>query len=352
MSKRLKKRILSIDGVDEIGLLGVNDANLRLLEEHYPDSVTVRGNEIILHGAHKAVDELTTIFETLIGLVQSGRKISKSDLSRVLDGKAEENGRIDRVDESVVYYSSKRRKGVVPRTDTQKAYVEAINDFDVVFAVGPAGTGKTFLAIAAALAALKRGEIEKVFISRPVVETGENLGFLPGDLQEKIDPYLRPIFDSFSYMIGLEKMQSMIEKNIIELAPLAYMRGRTLNNAFAILDEAQNSTTMQMKMFLTRLGVNSKAIVTGDITQIDLAEPSKSGLVTVKGILEGVEGVKFVYFTDKDVVRHSLVKRIIKAFSDMQVKQDISGETRSSEGDPDSVKDVDGHDSGTGAGHE
>ncbi len=316
-----------MEGIDALNLLGVNDANLRVLDERYPDSITVRGNEIILSGPQKTVDELTSIFETLISLVRGGRQLNHQDLLRVMSGGPEESARLSELDKSVVFYSSRRRKGIVPRSATQKRYIEAINDYDVVFAIGPAGTGKTFLAIASALAALKRGEIERIFVSRPVVETGENLGFLPGDLQEKIDPYLRPIFDAFSYMVGLEKMQHMIEKGVIEIAPLAYMRGRTLNNSFAILDEAQNSTTMQMKMFLTRLGVNSKAIVTGDITQIDLADPIRSGLVAVKDILHGIEGVKFIFFTGEDVVRHTLVRRIIKAFSEMQerLKEDGSG---------------------------
>jgi phosphate starvation-inducible PhoH-like protein len=198
--------------------------------------------------------------------------------------------------------------------------VEAIRGYDVVFAIGPAGTGKTYLAIACALDALKRGEIEKIFISRPVVEAGENLGFLPGDMQEKIEPYLRPIFDSLRDMIGQERVVKMIESGVLEIAPLAYMRGRTLNGAFAILDEAQNCTIGQMKMFLTRLGESSKAIVTGDVTQIDLAEPERSGLVAVREILDGIEGIKFITFGEEDVVRHWLVKRIISAFSRREEK--------------------------------
>ncbi|HSG29896.1 MAG TPA: PhoH family protein, partial [Candidatus Krumholzibacterium sp.] len=225
---------------------------------------------------------------------------------------------ISTLDDTVVFYSNVKRRKISPRSVRQKEYVDAIRRYDVVFGVGPAGTGKTYLAIAMALAALKNGEVEKIYVSRPVVEAGENLGFLPGDLREKLDPYLRPIFDSLSFMVGKEKVHRMMDSGALEIAPLAYMRGRTLNNAFAVLDEAQNCTVMQMKMFLTRLGVDSKAVVTGDITQIDLAQPERSGLVTVREILRGVEGIKFVTFDETDVVRHKLVRRIIKAFSTLE----------------------------------
>ncbi len=315
MKRKMKKRVLSFAGLDPVKLLGVNDRNLRLIEEHYDQDLTVRGNEIILNGSPGRVEELTSVLETLIRIAGGGRPVTEGDVLTVIRGGEEASGKISALDENVVYYSSAKRRGVVPRSVRQKEYVDAIRDYDVVFAIGPAGTGKTFLAMATALAALKKGEVERIFVSRPVVEAGENLGFLPGGLQEKIDPYIRPIFDALAHMVGKEKMQRMIDSGVLEIAPLAYMRGRTLNNAFAILDEAQNSTVMQMKMFLTRLGVDAKAVVTGDITQIDLAEPGKSGLVAVKEILDGVEGIKFVHFGEEDVVRHSLVKRIIKAFS-------------------------------------
>lgn len=311
----MKKRVLSADGIDMIDLLGVNDVNLRLLDQHFPSNIIVRGGEITLTGESEQVDKLTDIFETLITLVENERKFSRQDVLDIIKGGKDVSVRMKELEKSTVFYSSRRRKGIGPRSILQKRYIEAIEKFDIVFAIGPAGTGKTFLAIASALAALKRGEIETILVSRPVVETGESLGFLPGDLQEKIDPYLRPIFDSFSYMIGKQKMQHMIDNGIIEIAPLAYMRGRTFENAFVILDEAQNTTVMQMKMFLTRLGVNSKAIVNGDITQIDLENPSNSGLVIVRTVLDRIEGVKFVFFSEEDVVRHSLVRRIISAFS-------------------------------------
>lgn len=315
MKRTARKRVLSFAGIDPVTLLGVNDRNIKVIEEQYGQDIVVRGNEIILQGQPKRIEELTRVLETLIHIAAGGRAVSEGDVITVIRGDREDNEKIKKLDETVVFYSTQRRRNVVPRSVTQKEYVEAIQHYDVVFAIGPAGTGKTYLAIAMALAALKRGEIERVFVSRPVVEAGENLGFLPGDLQEKIDPYLRPIFDAMREMVGMERVQRMIDSGVLEIAPLAYMRGRTLNNSFAILDEAQNSTVMQMKMFLTRLGVNAKAVVTGDITQIDLADSRQSGLVAVGRILDGVEGIRFITFGEEDVVRHRLVRRIIRAFS-------------------------------------
>jgi phosphate starvation-inducible PhoH-like protein len=299
-------------------LLGVNDRNLRVLGEHFDQNITVRGEEIILTGPSKGMEDLTDVLETLVRIAGSGRTVTEGDILSVIRGDGSEPEKIQALDETVVYYSGARRRNVVPRSITQKEYVDAIHDYDVIFAIGPAGTGKTYLAIAMALAALKRKSIERIFISRPVVEAGENLGFLPGDLQEKIDPYLRPIFDALRDMLGQERIQRLIDSGTIEIAPLAYMRGRTLNNSFAILDEAQNCTIGQMKMFLTRLGANAKAVVTGDITQIDLSSPENSGLVLVREILDSVEGIKFVMFDEGDVVRHRLVRRIIKAFTDRE----------------------------------
>ncbi len=307
--------MLSLAGVDGLKLLGAGDRNLGMIEEHFEQNIVVRGDEIIITGANRRIDELTAVLQTLISIAAGGRAVTEGDVMTVLRGDGSDSKKIGSLDETVVYYSTARRKSIVPRSVKQKEYVSAVAGHDIVFAIGPAGTGKTYLAVAMALAALKSGEIEKIYLSRPVVEAGENLGFLPGDLQEKIDPYIRPVFDALHDMIGREKTQRMIDTGVLEIAPLAYMRGRTLNNAFAVLDEAQNSTINQMKMFLTRLGVDSKAIVTGDITQIDLADPSKSGLVAVSGILDGVEGIEFVWFGEEDVVRHRLVKMIIKAFS-------------------------------------
>ncbi len=318
MKRKSKRRVLSLAGVDALKLLGVGDRNIELVERHFGQEITVRGDEIIITGASRKMDQLTSVLQTLISIAAGGRTVTESDVMTVLRGDAEDTKRIGSLDDTVVYYSTARRRSIVPRSVKQKEYVTSVAAHDIVFAIGPAGTGKTYLAVAMALAALKRGEIERIFLSRPVVEAGENLGFLPGDLQEKIDPYIRPVFDALHDMIGREKTQRMIDRGTLEIAPLAYMRGRTLNDAFAVLDEAQNSTIMQMKMFLTRLGVNSKAIVTGDITQIDLADPSRSGLVAVSEILGDVDGIGFVWFGEEDVVRHRLVRRIIKAFSRMK----------------------------------
>ncbi len=312
---KAKKRVLSIAGIDPIRLLGVNDRNMRILGEHFDEKIVVRGDEITITGPTHRVDELTDVLETLMRIAAAGRNVDEGDVLTVIRGDTKDSETITKLDDTVVFYSTHKRRKVVPRSPRQKEYIDSIKDNDLIFAIGPAGTGKTYLAIAMALGALKNRLIERIFVSRPVVEAGENLGFLPGDLQEKIDPYLRPIYDALREMVGMERMQRMIDSGVLEIAPLAYMRGRTLNNSFAILDEAQNCTVIQMKMFLTRLGVNAKAIVTGDITQIDLAHPEKSGLVAVREILDGIEGIKFITFGEEDVVRHRLVRRIISAFS-------------------------------------
>ena len=331
MKRGVKKRVLSFTGIDPVSLLGVNDRNLKVIEEHFAQRVVVRGEEFILTGSPGQVEELTRVLESLIQIAGGGRLITEGDVLAVIRSRGSELEEMGSLKDTVVYYSTKR-KGIIPRSVKQKEYVDSIHSNDVIFAIGPAGTGKTFLAIAMALAALKKGEIERIFVSRPVVEAGENLGFLPGDVQEKIDPYLRPIFDALRYMVNPDRVQRMIDSGVLEIAPLAYMRGRTLNNSFAILDEAQNSTIMQMKMFLTRLGVNSKAIVTGDITQIDLAAPEKSGLVAVREILGGVEGIKFITFGEEDVVRHRLVKMIIRAFSSLRNRSSGAGDDHTGTG--------------------
>ena len=320
MVKGKKKRILSLEGIDPLRLLGARDRNIRLIEDHFDEKIVARGDRIIVEASRDHVEEITAVLERLIRMAGSGRTVTEGDVLSAIRGDGARAGETETLDREVVFHSRSRRRGIAPRSAKQKEYVETIRRYDVVFAIGPAGTGKTYLAIAMALAALKSKQVERIYISRPVVEAGENLGFLPGDMQEKIDPYLRPIFDAMRDMVGRETMQRMIESGTVEITPLAYMRGRTLNNCFAVLDEAQNSTIMQMKMFLTRLGANAKAVITGDITQIDLIDPSSSGLVAVKGILEGIEGIQFVTFGEEDVVRHRLVKRIIRAFNTMKQK--------------------------------
>jgi phosphate starvation-inducible PhoH-like protein len=310
-----KKRVLSFSGVDPLSLFGQRESHLDILEERFPGTVVVRGDEIILKGGEDDIRSLTEFFGHLIEIARNGRAISERDFRRLLKSDvARESSRYHELDRDTVVVT---RNGLAirPRTFNQKAYAEAIRNHDIVFSIGPAGTGKTYLAVASAVAALKRKEIDRIFLVRPVVEAGESLGFLPGDFQAKLDPYMRPILDALFDMIGPDKTQKYQENGTIEIAPLAYMRGRTLNDAYVILDEAQNTTRMQMKMFLTRLGKRAKAVINGDITQIDLDPPSRSGLVEAERILSGVEGIEFVYMTAEDVVRHRLVQKIIDAFS-------------------------------------
>ncbi len=312
---KAKKRVLSFTGVDPLRLFGPAENHLQVLEERYPGVVVVRGDEIILKGEEEALRVLTAFFGELIEAARRGRAISEDDFRRLLEsGDGGLSGLYDEHESDVIMVT---RSGypIRPKTANQRMYAGAIAEYDVVFAIGPAGTGKTYLAVASAVAELKNRHIERIFLVRPVVEAGESLGFLPGDFQAKVDPYMRPILDALYEMLGPERTMRLQEDGTIEVAPLAYMRGRTLNNAYVILDEAQNTTVMQMKMFLTRLGANAKAIVNGDITQIDLEPPSRSGLVAAQKILASVDGIKFIYLDEADVVRHRLVQQIINAFN-------------------------------------
>ena len=308
----IEKKIV-LDNVEMLDLLGMSDSNLKVVENRYNTSITVRGDNVILKGVAEEVDLIEKIFKEMVYVLNTSGKLEAGDVETILNLTAEGKEIIDENDfESIVLYTKK--DVIKARTPGQVKYIDAARKNDICFAIGPAGTGKTYLAVALAVAALKKGLVKKLILARPAVEAGESLGFLPGDFREKIDPYLRPLYDALDDMIPSEKLRSNIEKRIIEIVPLAYMRGRTLNNAYVILDEAQNSTTMQMKMFLTRLGANSKAIITGDITQIDLPPKQVSGLVQAKQILSKVEGVAFAYFDKGDVVRHKLVKDIIDAY--------------------------------------
>jgi phosphate starvation-inducible PhoH-like protein len=292
-------------------LAGSEDRILRALEEHLPCEVFLRGNVITLEGDADAVQAASTVVMELSSLVERGHEIVPATIdsvTRVLD----EHESPSKVLEDVVWRHRNLR--VAPRSVNQKRYVDAVRDSTVTFGIGPAGTGKTFLAIAMATAALSRREVNRIILTRPAVEAGERLGFLPGDLMAKVDPYLRPLFDALHDMMDGEKVAAHLEKGVIEVAPLAFMRGRTLNDSFVILDEAQNTTPEQMKMFLTRLGFGSKMVVTGDITQVDLPREQQSGLVVVGDILEDVDGVEFVRFGGEDVVRHKLVQRIVAAY--------------------------------------
>ena len=308
----VEKKII-IDNVNMLDLLGSSDSNLKLLEDRFNTSITVRGDNFILKGVMEEVEVIEKILKEMTYVLNTSGKLNTNDVNTILDLTIEGKELVDQDElDTIVLYTKK--DVVKARTSGQVNYINLARKNDICFAIGPAGTGKTYLAVAIAISALKRGLVKKLILARPAVEAGESLGFLPGDFREKIDPYLRPLYDALDDMIPSEKLKNYIEKRIIEIVPLAYMRGRTLNNAYVILDEAQNSTTMQMKMFLTRLGGNSKSIITGDITQIDLPPKQVSGLVQAKEILSKVEGVAFAYFDKGDVVRHKLVKDIIDAY--------------------------------------
>jgi len=308
----VEKKII-IENVNMLDLLGFNDSNLRIIEDRFNTSITVRGDNVILKGVMEEVELIEKILKEMAYVLNTSGRLGTNDVNTILELTMEGKEIVDQEElDTIVLYTKK--DVIKARTPGQINYINLARKNDICFAIGPAGTGKTYLAVAIAVSALKRGLVKKLILARPAVEAGESLGFLPGDFREKIDPYLRPLYDALDDMIPSEKLKAYIEKRIIEIVPLAYMRGRTLNNAYVILDEAQNSTTMQMKMFLTRLGGNSKSIVTGDITQIDLPAKQVSGLVQAKEILSKVEGVAFAYFDKSDVVRHKLVKDIIDAY--------------------------------------
>ncbi len=305
---------ISLADVDQFALLGGRDANLRLLQDRFEGTITVRGDTMLLKGEKSELDLMTVVVLALIEMVEHGQVPDEVTLGYVLERAGAEGEAEDLSGEDPLFFASDSRRAIRPKTTGQRDYVEAIRAHDVVFAVGPAGTGKTYLAVVVAMDFLKRRLVDRVVLVRPAVEAGEQLGFLPGDLQEKIDPYLRPLYDALADTLGPSQIQRYMSSGVIEAAPLAYMRGRTLNNAFVILDEAQNTTLGQMKMFLTRLGYQSKAVITGDVTQIDLRGEKQSGLVRVRRILDRTEGVAFVDLDRRDVVRHPLVRRIVEAF--------------------------------------
>ncbi len=283
---------LSVEGVDPLALAGVNDANLLELARRLGVRVSLRGDSLSLAGPAAAIERAGQVAQALIDLARMGENLDIHDVERLISDEAH------------------------GKTAGQREYLRSIAEHDIVIGIGPAGTGKTYLAVAAAIDALARKRVRRIILARPAVEAGENLGFLPGDLQEKVDPYLRPLYDALEDMMPRERVQKALETRTIEIAPLAYMRGRTLSDAFVILDEAQNATGMQMKMFLTRLGVNSRAVITGDKTQIDLPNREDSGLLQVERILPGIEGIGFVYLDEGDVVRHRLVRDIIRAYAE------------------------------------
>ena len=308
------KKTLKINDVDPIILAGPKDENIKLIEKNFESLIVLRGNTISINGKKKEIDTISAIFNEMELIAIKKDYVSKKDVSTLINYLTSENTKmaIQNSDDLVILNS--HRGAITAKTEGQKKYCESILKNDIVFAIGPAGTGKTYQAVASAVSSLKRKEVSKIVITRPAVEAGERLGFLPGDLKEKIDPYLTPLYDALHDMIPKDKLKLYLTNKTMEIAPLAYMRGRTLHNSFMILDEAQNATQTQMKMFLTRLGVTSKAIITGDITQIDLPPSDKSGLSDAARILNKVKGIDFIYFNSKDVVRHQLVKNIIKAY--------------------------------------
>ena len=313
---RSHSRHVPTDGGEVLArLVGVNDENLRALEDRYPVSVVLRGSDLTVQGPDAdVVDLVSALLVQLIALARRGRRVTLPEVKLAMNALAD-GGRADLLSllEDVICVTA-RGKAVRAKTMGQKRYVEAIGRNDIVFSIGPAGTGKTYLAVAIAVTALKAGQVNRVVLVRPAVEAGESLGFLPGDLQEKVAPYLRPLYDAFFELLSPERFARYVEKGVIEIAPLAYMRGRTLNDSFIILDEAQNTTAEQMKMFLTRLGFGSRAVVTGDITQVDLPSGKESGLKVVQQVLSDIERIEFVTLGHRDVVRHEIVQKIVQAY--------------------------------------
>ena len=294
---------------------GPSDQNIKFIETKFKSTIVLRGNELLVNGSKEEVQILQRLVSDMVNSIIRKDNISTSDIKILLQSQSRDiNNKNDiLVNEKIVLHTHK--EPVYAKTKGQRKYYKAVLDNDIVFAIGPAGTGKTYQAVACAVSALKNKEVDRIIITCPVVEAGENLGFLPGDLKEKVDPYLTPLYDALNNMLPSDKLKKYMDNKQIEIAPLAYMRGRTLHNSFIILDEAQNSTQMQMKMFLTRIGVTSKTIITGDVTQIDLGIGVMSGLVHAISILKNIKGIEFVYFDENDVVRHQLVKNIIKAYS-------------------------------------
>lgn len=326
MTGSFEKKYTFENAEQEIGLVGAQDANLRLLEEGMKVDVTVFGDDLTVRGAESAVLATVEIVRALTGLIKKGIKLNATDVVSAM--KMSERGTLEYFDDLYTETLLRDNKGRSVRVKNygQRRYVQAIRHNDITFGIGPAGTGKTYLAVVMALAALKRGDVERIIITRPAVEAGESLGFLPGDLKEKVDPYLRPIYDALNMLIGSEHTERFMDRGTIEIAPLAYMRGRTLENAFIILDEAQNTTPQQMKMFLTRLGFGSQMIVNGDISQIDLPGKVRSGLIQAQTILKQVDHIEFIEFGADDVVRHPVVGSIINAYDAYDLDQESKKE--------------------------
>jgi phosphate starvation-inducible protein PhoH and related proteins len=317
----LKKIELPPRGLET--LFGVHDQNIKYLESLLDVRIDARGQDVSIDGDPKDVETVQRILEDFSDLFKEGKHFTDKELREAFAQIAEDRAFSLRDYFTKARFNPAGKKQVAPKSANQRKYIQAIQDKDVVFGIGVAGTGKTYLAVAMAVQALMQKQVNRIVLARPAVEAGEKLGFLPGDLQDKVDPYLRPLYDALFDLIDYERVTRLLEKRVIEVAPLAFMRGRTLSDAFIILDEAQNTTSEQMKMFLTRIGFGSKAVITGDVTQVDLPTGKRSGLIEAERILSQLEGIEFVYFTDKDVVRHKLVQMIIRAYEEQGKKSQI-----------------------------
>ncbi len=321
---------LNFENIDLVSLFGFNNIYLLLIENRFKTGIIQRGSNLTLKGNDDEIIKIEKILNEMKYMLNRNKHLTEADVKTVIDI-VDANNTPEPTKKEVSSMSNIVFNGVKDairvRTQKQLEYWQKVQENDMVFAIGPAGTGKTFLAVAMALASLRNNEVGRIILSRPAVEAGESLGFLPGDLQEKIDPYIKPLTDALQYMLGGEKVKILIDKNTIEITPLAYMRGRTLNNAFIILDEAQNATAVQMKMFLTRMGSKSKVIITGDVTQIDLPHNTLSGLIHATKLLKNIDGIDFVYFDNRDVVRHKLVADIIRAY-ERETEELNSGNSR------------------------
>ena len=309
------EKVIEIKKIDQTALLGIGDANIKLIEQSIPAKIIARGEQIKLQGKESDVLRASEILLEMMQTLSTRGDLNKKDVQQLIalsNSNTNQSFDTNQIPDSIIYFG--KNGSVSPKTEGQYRYLKMVKNNDVVFSIGPAGTGKTYLSVAFALAALDANEVDRIILCRPAVEAGESLGFLPGDLKEKVDPYLAPLYDSLHTLYSESKLSQLLKSKIIEVVPLAYMRGRTLDSAYMILDEAQNATPLQMKMFLTRLGVGSRSIITGDITQVDLQNPKESGLLQASEILSGVKGIGFVRLDEKDVVRHPLVMKIIKAY--------------------------------------
>jgi len=318
------KTVYLQDNDEMLNVFGPHDENLRMIENEFDVNLVTYGNTLMIKGNKVKVSQAYRMIQELTDQIRRGYRIDRKGFRNMLSGSGSQATAVEEktpaaaeADKESICYTIKGKK-IVPRSQAQKKYIQAIKKYDLVFCIGPAGTGKTYLAVAMAIAALRSEQVNRIVLTRPVVEAGEKLGFLPGDLYEKVDPYLRPLYDAFYEIMGAEEFHHLRDEGVIEIVPLAYMRGRTLNDAFIVLDEAQNTNPEQMKMFLTRLGFETTTVIVGDVTQIDLQNKKLSGLVQISHILKGISGIKFIYFTGRDVVRHILVRKIIKAYEEFE----------------------------------